>query len=226
MSVHPLSMALRSKKLGVLIRDARLAGRKSIEECSNVLQVSPEEFETYEFGDKSPSLPKLEVMALYLGVPLEHFWGSRAISEGTAPALDFDVSKLLSVRQRMVGALVRQARIQGDISLEELAEEVGLAPHQLENSEIGEAELPVPVLEVICARLNRPIEEFFDKQGPVGVWSGQQQSVQEFLQLPEELQAFVSKPINRPYLELAQRLSEMSVDKLRAIGEGILEITL
>ena len=226
MSVNPLSMALRSKKLGVLIRDARLAARKGIEECCTVIEVFPEEFETYEFGEKSPSLPKLEVLALYLGVPLEHFWGSKAISEDARPALDFDVKLLLSVRQRMIGALIRQARMQGEISLEELSEGLGITPNQLETSEIGETELPLPMLEGICARLNRPIEEFFDKQGPVGVWIGQRQAVQEFLQLPEELQGFVSKPINRPYLELAQRLSEMSVDKLRAVGEGILEITL
>ncbi len=224
--VNPLSISLRSKKLGVLIRDARLAARKSIEECCAVIEVSPEEFEAYELGDKSLSLPKLEVLALYLGIPLDHFWGSKARSEDASPALDFDVKQLLRVRQRMIGALVRQARTQGDISLEELSQEVGIAPDQLEACENGEAELPLPTLEAFCARLNRPIEEFFDKQGPVGVWIGQQQVVQDFLQLPDEIQTFVAKPINRPYLELAQRLSEMSVDKLRALGEGILEITL
>ena len=41
-----------------------------------------------------------------------------------------------------------------------------------------------------------------------------------------ELQGFVCKPINRPYLELAVRLSEMSVEKLRGVAEGLLEITL
>ena len=50
--------------------------------------------------------------------------------------------------------------------------------------------------------------------------------MQDFKEMPPELQAFVAKPINLPYLELAQRLSEMSVDKLRAVAEGLLEITL
>ena len=47
----------------------------------------------------------------------------------------------------------------------------------------------------------------------------------EELEMPLDLQVFVSKPINRPYLELAIRLSEMSVDRLRAVAEGLLEIT-
>ncbi len=53
----------------------------------------------------------------------------------------------------------------------------------------------------------------------------QQKAVQDFLQLPPELQNFVSKPVNRPYLELAMKLSSMSTDKLRSVAEDLLEIT-
>ncbi len=53
----------------------------------------------------------------------------------------------------------------------------------------------------------------------------QQKAIQEFLTLPNELQNFVSKPVNRPYLELAKKLSGMSTDKLRSLAEDILEIT-
>ena len=59
----------------------------------------------------------------------------------------------------------------------------------------------------------------------VGVWANEQRNIQSYLALSPELQAFISKPVNRPYLELAQRLSEMSVEKLRAVAEGLLEIT-
>jgi hypothetical protein len=39
------------------------------------------------------------------------------------------------------------------------------------------------------------------------------------------MQNFVCKPVNRPYLELAKKLSGMSTDKLRSLAEDILEIT-
>ena len=42
----------------------------------------------------------------------------------------------------------------------------------------------------------------------------------------EELRAFVSKPSNIPFLELAMKLSKMDAKKLRDIAESILEITL
>ena len=101
-----------------------------------------------------------------------------------------------------------------------------MAPEDLELFEMGRASIPLPVLEYLGNAFNRPIFEFQDKQGPVGLRVSQQRTMDDFLELSPELQAFVSKPINRPYLELAQRLSEMSVDKLRSVGEGILEITL
>ncbi len=221
-----IAISIRAKKLGVLIRDARLATRKSVEECAETLGITPAEFEAYEMGEASPSLPKLEVMSLYLGIPLEHFWGNKAISEAPSPALNLDLEQLVGLRQRMVGALLRQARMEAGLDPEEVAESAGISAGDLEACEMGEAELPVPLLEAIVAQVGRPVDEFFDQHGPLGTWAGQQQSVQHFLGLPAELQTFVSKPINRPYLELAQRLSEMSVDKLRAVGEGILEITL
>jgi len=41
-----------------------------------------------------------------------------------------------------------------------------------------------------------------------------------------DLQEFILKPVNQPYLELAQKLSQMSVDKMRDVAEGLLDITL
>jgi transcriptional regulator with XRE-family HTH domain len=107
-----------------------------------------------------------------------------------------------------------------------VAQATGLAVEDLEAYEYGELPVPVPILEQLATVLNRDLSEFQDRKGPVGVWSIQQRALQGFRELPPELQEFVTRPINRPYLELAQRLSEMSVDKLRGVAEGLLEITL
>ena len=42
----------------------------------------------------------------------------------------------------------------------------------------------------------------------------------------EDIQNFVCQPVNRPYLELAMKLSSMSREKLRSVAEGLLDITL
>jgi hypothetical protein len=73
--------------------------------------------------------------------------------------------------------------------------------------------------------LGGQIELLFDQTGPIGLWMVQQRAIQDFLLLPPELQNFVCKPVNRPYLELAMKLSGMSTDKLRSVAEDLLDIT-
>jgi len=223
---YSFAISIRAKILGVLLRDARCTARRSVQDCAEAIGVTPEEFEAFELGERAISLPKLEILAYYLAVPLAHFWGNKAVSEENSNGAKFDVEQLVGLRQRMIGALLRQARDEAGLSLEEVSAEVGIPPETLDAYELGEEEFPLPYLEVIGEKVGKRIEEFWDLYGPIGAWDQQQHAVQEFLTLTPELRGFVSRPINRPYLELAQRMSEMSVEKLRALGEGILEITL
>jgi hypothetical protein len=80
-------------------------------------------------------------------------------------------------------------------------------------------------LEGLTALLGGQIELLFDQTGHIGLWMVQQKAIQDFLQLTPDLQNFVCKPVNRPYLELAMKLSGMSTEKLRSVAEDLLEIT-
>ena len=225
MTANPILITIRTKKLGVLIRDARLATGKSLDECAQAVGVTPDRFEMYELGVEPPSLPELEILAYTLRVPLEHFWGNERLKKnGKVVTLDADQVKTL--RQKMIGALLRKVRVEGKITLETVASKTGLGLEKLEQYELGDAAIPIPELESISQVLNSSIFEFQDRHGPVGNWFVEQKASREFKDLPVDLQGFVCKPINRPYLELAIRLSEMSVEKLRSVAEGLLEITL
>jgi transcriptional regulator with XRE-family HTH domain len=225
MTSYPPEIILRAKILGALLRDARLEAGKTIEGCAQLIGVSNEVYEAYELGEKSPSLPELEGLAYYLEVPLEHFWETQALRAGKPEQKQPDMKLLILLRNRMVGALLRQARLDAGLSLEMLADRTHISTSQLEAYELGQEPVPLPFLEFLSSNLNRSIREFHDRQGPVGVWVTQQRALQDFMTLSVEMQEFVSKPINRPYLDLARRLSDMSVDKLRAVAEGLLEIT-
>ena len=224
--MNPLAVSIRTKKLGVLIKDARIHSGKSIEQCAEAIGVSSSDFIAFESGDRAPSLPEVELLAYYLEVPVDHFWGNTALSESTTTENPFEVKQLLDIRQKVIGALLRQAREEAGLPLQEVAEANGLSAEYLESIESGFEVVPLPTLEHLCRYLNRPIKEFQDEHGPVASWMNEQRLSGDFHTLSPELQVFVTKPINRPYLELAQRLSEMSVEKLRSIGEGILDITL
>jgi transcriptional regulator with XRE-family HTH domain len=223
---NPLTISLRAKKLGVLIRNARLTAGRSLADCATAIAVTPTVFEDYELGKQSPSLPLLEALAYYMQVPLDHFWGEETLTATRMLSGRPDLARLVSLRQRIIGTTIRQARLQLGLSPEALANQVGLTVGQLTACELGQSPIPLPHLEALANILQRPLRDFQDSRGAIGIWVSQQRAIQHFAGLSPELQEFIIKPINRPYLELALRLSEMSVEKLRAIGEGILEITL
>jgi transcriptional regulator with XRE-family HTH domain len=213
-----VQIALRTRKLGVLIRDARMAARKTVSETARDIGVSTSFLRAYEEGRKAPSLPELEVLAYYLNLPIQHFWSSEALSD--------DATRLAGLRHRIIGILLRQKRLQASISIKALSLETGISHGRLTAYEMGEKAIPLPELEAILNVIGGRVEAFFDQNGPVGKWMNDQGAIQEFLQLPPELRGFVCMPVNRPYLELARNLSQLSTEKLRSVAEGLLDITL
>lgn len=226
MDNRPIAIAIRTKKLGILIQSARNTSDYSLEECADAIGVTSEELKSFETGEVSPSLPEMEALAFYLKVPLDYFWGREIIDISQNEPKVFQRDRLMRLRNRVIGASLRQARLQSGLTTLELAASVDISEEQLDRYELGEEPIPLPELEVMANGVNRTIKDFQDSRGPIGTWIKQQRAMQHFGDLSPELQDFISKPINRPYLEISQRLSEMSVEKLRAVAEGLLEITL
>jgi transcriptional regulator with XRE-family HTH domain len=217
---------LRTRKLGVLIRDARMSARKTVTEMARAIGTSSAALQAYEEGRKAPSLPELEVLAYYLDMPIQHFWTSAALSENSTRTDPIDLGRLAALRHRIIGALLRQKRLQTSVSLKSLSLETGISQGRLKAYELGEHPIPLPELEAILTVVGGRVEAYFDQNGPVGKWISDQAAIQEFLNLSPELRAFVCMPVNRPYLELARNLSQLSTAKLRAVAEGLLDITL
>jgi transcriptional regulator with XRE-family HTH domain len=136
-----------------------------------------------------------------------------------------DLPRLLALRQRKIGALLRQERMNASISIRSLTQETGISGARIKAYELGERPIPLPELEVLVKVLGGRIEAFFDRSGVIGQWLLNEEAVQHFLEMPEELRQFVVLPVNRPYLELAMKLSDLSKEKLRSVAENILDIT-
>jgi transcriptional regulator with XRE-family HTH domain len=223
MSTLQKALSLRSKKMGILMMDARRLARQSEAACANVMNVSVEDYRQFETGQNMPSLPQMEVLAYFLGVPLEHFWGNEAKSEQVM--FNLKTNALIPLRQKVIGITIRQLRQNANLSLENLASELELAPAELKRYELGEMPIPIPMLEHILTILDANIDVVSDHHGQIGRWYKQQKTAGSVAAYPSDIQEFVGKSINEPYLELARRLSEFDANKLRAIAEGLLEIT-
>jgi transcriptional regulator with XRE-family HTH domain len=217
-------LVLRNRIIGLLLRDARERADKTKRECAAALGVSTGTITAYEDGRKPVSLPELEVLAYVLDTDTAHFWER---DPGLGPdETPVPLQEVLALRHRIVGALLRQARLDADISLKELAQVLGCSARHLAAYEYGEQPIPLAELELLAQHLHLPLEYFLDNQeGPVGEWHRQQEAWRLFHELPGEMQEFVIQPINIRYLEVAMKLAQMPAGGLRAIAEGLLDIT-
>lgn len=216
----------RKAEIGRRIRTFREEYGKSLNEFAEGIGISPDELAAYEEGTISPSLPMIEIISFYLEVPVPIILGLESAQEKENHKFDSEkIALILELRNKIIGATLRKERLDQEKSPEEVSEAAGISVDELTQIEMGEKNTPIEELELIADKLNLSVQAMQDQRGPVSKWMAQQDAHESFSQLSPVLQEFVGKPINHPYLELAQNLSELSVKKLRELAEGLLEIT-
>ncbi|HSG14951.1 MAG TPA: helix-turn-helix transcriptional regulator [Anaerolineae bacterium] len=212
----------RARFLGNLICEARESASASAEECAQVLGMPVEAYIQAEEGQALLDLPQLEVLAMYLDLPMAYFWdGTQSEKSQTV-----DYGQYMALRQRIIGVTLQQARVDAGRSVQQLADEAGLTTEQIEAYEKGAEPIPYLQLELLADVLAASLNDFtVEKHGPLGKHEQVLARRQRFNSLPDDVQAFVVEPGNLSYLQTAMRLSAMDVDQLRGIAEGILDIT-
>jgi transcriptional regulator with XRE-family HTH domain len=226
MKNNKLYVQIRSKKLGILLMDARLSKKSSVNDISKQTGITEDRLIQFENGSQSPSLPELEILAYTYNLPMDHFWGKQILKSDANDELEEKFQTLLKIRNKIIGTNIKSKRQELQITSEDLAEKCEIDHDQLSRFENGETEIPIPILEIIAKCLNCQIEDFFDNQGKIGAWRKENAEINSLKELPQEFREFITKPINAPYLDLAMKLSELDVKKLRLVAEGLLEITL
>jgi transcriptional regulator with XRE-family HTH domain len=216
---------LRRKILGVKIRHARTRAGLSLKEVGEAVGVSAGLMSDIEFGRRDVSLPHLEVMALLFNVPVVYFLSDIPLEE---PNRDFPTLQALALRQRVIGVLLRQARTEAGRSQEDLAKLLGVPSSRISSYELGTSEIPLQELELLAGYLNVSLSYFLDRGINPKATNGQAATLDEitqFTQLPNNVRVFLSNPANLLYLNIAMSLSDFSADTLRALAEGLLEVT-
>lgn len=217
----------KNRILGLLMHDAREANGKSPAECANIMEVDEATYLKFEQGRQAPTLPQLEVFSYYLQVPIAYFFGSaEAIQKPSVEdELKGRIPELLMLRQRIIGVRLKQLREQASLTVAQVTEQTGLSEEQILAVEQGLKTLPVNELEMLAHAIKANLDDLIDNHGAIGSWLRRQEEFEALSELPPDLRAFVLKPINISYLELAVKLSELDVHRLRIIAESILDIT-
>jgi len=215
---------VRRKIIGVQLQGARLKAGRTRRECARVIGVTVGTLTAYEEGRRDISLPELELLAYFLNVPVQRFLEGEdesLVMPDTAPA-----TQVMTLRHRIIGALLREAREQKGLSQKDLAQVVGCTPRRIAQYEHGQRAIPLTQLEALAEYLGIPIAHFLDEGvGTIGERELQDRQYELFKSLPEDVRAFVVQPINMTYLRVAMHLAQMPAGTIRTIAEGLLDIT-
>lgn len=222
---HNESLRLRGKMVGVLIRDARLNAARTIEDCARLLRVEPELIEAWEYGDAVPDLPQLELLAYYLDVHISHFWGSKTLERD--PTLKIDLqSEYMALRHRMIGLLLRQARDEAEMSVDDLAAATNIPAATIQQYELGELPVPMNELPVLSNAVNRNLTYFLETASYVGDLLKLREEFKQFLEMDPETREFAANPLNIGFIKIAMTFAKMPTEQLRKVAEGLLDITM
>ncbi|MFQ5612835.1 MAG: helix-turn-helix domain-containing protein [Anaerolineae bacterium] len=218
-------LVLRRKILGVLIRNARIKAGMSQKELAGALEISSGLLTDIEFGRRDVSLPQLEAMAYLFHIPLSYFWSDGPIDP---PEPEISLKDGMALRRRIIGVLLKQARTQAGHSQKEVAEFLGCTPGRVSSYEFGKNDIPAFELEQLADFLDVSLDYFVDKGlVPQSQQNGRlaRQDLEHLADLSDDVREFVLNPANELYLRVAMRLGQLSTETLRALAEGILDIT-
>jgi transcriptional regulator with XRE-family HTH domain len=219
------SLQLRKKMLGIRVRDARMAARKSVRETAEEVGIPTAVLSAFESGRRPITLPELEALAYAYDVPIRHFLRDSQFLT-TDRREKIDLSRLVNIRQKMIATKLRQLRAEKNLRLGELSKKTGLSIARIKAYEAGAKPIFLLDLEILAIALEVEVDYFLEYFGPVGQWAQDRESDEQFQKLPADIRQFAAKPLNESYIRLAMRLSELPVGRLRDFAETLLDITL
>ncbi|MDM8521232.1 helix-turn-helix transcriptional regulator [Anaerolineales bacterium HSG6] len=218
---------LDQKLIGQKIHTVRIRAGLNIEEVSASIGITPEILSQIEAGQHDVTLPQLEILALICNVKISEFWSADALE---TKKIDYPTLQIINLRQRIIGALLKQTRTEAGKSEADVAALLNISAEQLAQYELGQAEIPLQQLNALRNHFGITFSYFLDHSSAVKKGGFNQEltvldEVVEFTQLPQDVREFLANPANLLYLNIAMKLSELSVDTLRGLAEGLLEVT-
>ena len=218
------AFTLHARMLGERMRQARLATGKSLREVARALGISSNTLSSFERGRRAISLPELELFAYHIEIPVPFLLSGK--THTASEKQKFNQNMMRTLRNRVIGTSLRAHRKDVGKTIRQLADEIKMPTSRISAYERGERPIPIPHLTVIAAALGHQIEDYFDRDGPVGEWEISRQVYDRIMEMPVDIRQFLAQSSNRPFVELAKRFSELPAEQLRSVAEGLLDITL
>jgi transcriptional regulator with XRE-family HTH domain len=221
LEVKRMIMALSTDQALQHISSIRKTMQRSVHDCAGILGISEAKYLAFEQGEDFLSLPELELLSLYLNIPLQELFEHNVQTNSTHHLLQSEIrSQYKLLRDKIIQTQLVLTRRNKQRSLDDLAQETGITRETLEAYELGQIAIPLNDLKSICRALACSIEKFFPEKSTLKIkqdgtshrdhWqseypngeaaSGQeedpyQQLLAALKQIPEEDQARIAKQL-------------------------------
>jgi transcriptional regulator with XRE-family HTH domain len=209
---------LRRRTIGLLVRRAREAAGRTVAQLAEALQVKPALLKAYEVGAREPSLGELEVIGYRLFVPVTALLDEASSALPIAKS-QVDAQAVLQLRNHVIGAKLKQARMDKGETLKAAASAVGITSSRLKAHELGAA-IPITVLEALTAHLGLTMQHWFEADALFINPAAQQHAA--FAALPNDVRAFVTDAQALPHLHQAMRLYALPNTDVQRVAEALL----
>lgn len=224
-------ITIRAKKLGIRLIDLREKYHYSVDELAGYLGITPDELIDAEQGIKSLSLSRLEALAALYRLPLESILEWDVRSKTLTDQKKTYASKSAVLHDHILAVYLKKARLAQHMTPAAFADSCGMPLEDYLQFENAEKPIPYPLLDALCSQLNLDITRMKQSKSvstpaPAPTLPAEKPAeTTPAAHLPTDLQEFIGRPSNQPYLELAKKISEYDVNRLRKIAESLLEIT-
>ncbi len=186
----------------------------------------PAFIERAEEGKEGLTLPQLESMAHVLEVPLGYLLGEEELPKDRAMPEPLLYENIMTIRRKIIGVILRQARLESGRTLDEIAATLEYTPEHLARVELGEEPITLVELQGLAQALGIRFETFIAEDiVPLTPEERAKRDTKQLAHLPSDVREFVLRPINVPYLQVAMNLSRMPVEALRQLASVLFEIT-
>lgn len=144
------------------IKTIRISLHFSIHDCAKLLGIPQGDYLAFEKGEQHLSLPDLEILALYFGLPLEAFFSDKYKRLYQLTLLQDSIRPQYQLlRQKIIRTQLTLERQAAGLSLEQLAEATGIPLEVLRHYEEETVPIPIDHLQLICQHLGKHLDTFF-----------------------------------------------------------------
>ena len=177
-------MITNSQQLLQNIRQIRKITQRSIHDCASFLDISKNEYLAFERGENFLSLPQIELLAAFLGVPVSKLFEEDPDKKDLVLIRDRHLHpRYQHIRQKMVRAEISLRQAEQNLSLEDLHQITQIPVNTLEDYLHIGAPIPIHHMLELLQALNLAIDLFLETNWQNG--QEEKQSIEQTKWQPE-----------------------------------------